>query len=104
MSIETYELHRRHIFCGGGARVCRNAGLIAWRFEAGAGADVTGSVPEVDRVPVRVVINHHQFAVGAGKKMGSVDVQHFGWGLRGDKPHANQRVRPFDACESKRGP
>jgi hypothetical protein len=32
---------------------------------------ITGSVPEVDRVSVRVVIDSYQFAVAAGKKMRS---------------------------------
>ena len=42
---------------------------------------IAGTVPEVDAVSVRVVVDGYQFAVAASKKMGSVDVQHFGWGL-----------------------
>ena len=56
---------------------------------------ITGRVPEVDRVSVRVVIDSYQFAVAAGKKMGSVDVQHFGWGLNGDKPPDRTLISEF---------
>ena len=59
---------------------------------------ITGSVPEVDRVSVRVVVDSYQFAVAAGKKMGSVDVQHFGWGLSGDKPPDRTLISQFSAC------
>jgi 7,8-dihydropterin-6-yl-methyl-4-(beta-D-ribofuranosyl)aminobenzene 5'-phosphate synthase len=47
---------------------------------------ITGTVPEVDALSIRVVVDSYQFAVAASKKMGSVDVQHFGWGLSKDKP------------------
>ena len=67
---------------------------------------IAGSVPEVDRVSVRVVIDSYQFAVAAGKKIGSVDVQHFGWGLSNDKPPSKTLISEFGLSmhvESKRG-
>ena len=80
MSIEPPEdLHRRHVLCGGGALVfaAMNASLLGGSKPTRA-QTITGSVPEVDRVSVRVVIDSYQLAVAVGKKMGSVDVQHFG--------------------------
>ena len=88
MSIETHEdLHRRHVLCGGGAFVF--AAMIASLLgdsKPVRAQTIVGSVPEVDRVSVRVVVDSYQFAVAAGNKVGSVDIQHFGWGLSGDKP------------------
>ena len=108
MSIETHEdLHRRHVLCGGGAFVF--AAMIASLLgdsKPVRAQTITGSVPEVDRVSVRVVIDSYQFAVAAGKKMGSVDVQHFGWGLSSDKPPDRTLISEFGLsmhAESKRG-
>jgi 7,8-dihydropterin-6-yl-methyl-4-(beta-D-ribofuranosyl)aminobenzene 5'-phosphate synthase len=67
---------------------------------------IAGSVPEVDRVSVRVVVDSYQFAVVAGKKIGPVDVQHFGWGLSGDKPPGWTLISEFGLsmhAESNRG-
>jgi 7,8-dihydropterin-6-yl-methyl-4-(beta-D-ribofuranosyl)aminobenzene 5'-phosphate synthase len=62
-------------------------------------------VPEVDRLFVRIVVDSYQFAVAAGKKMGPVDVQHFGWGLS-DKPPGRTLISEFGLsmhAESQRG-
>jgi 7,8-dihydropterin-6-yl-methyl-4-(beta-D-ribofuranosyl)aminobenzene 5'-phosphate synthase len=67
---------------------------------------IAGGVPEVDRVSVRVVVDSYQFAVVAGKKIGPVDVQHFGWGLSGDKPPGRTLISEFGLsmhAESNRG-
>ena len=67
---------------------------------------ITSSVPEVDRVSVRVIVDSYQFAVVAGKKTGPVDVQHFGWGLSGDKPPGRTLISEFGLSmhvKSKRG-
>jgi len=67
---------------------------------------IVGSVPEVDRISVHVVVDSYQFAVAAGKKVGSVDVQHFGWGLSGDKPPDRTLISEFGLsmhAESTRG-
>jgi 7,8-dihydropterin-6-yl-methyl-4-(beta-D-ribofuranosyl)aminobenzene 5'-phosphate synthase len=67
---------------------------------------IAGTVPEADAVSVRVVVDSYQFAVAASKKMGSVDVQHFGWGLSKDQPPSRTLVSEFGLsmhAESKRG-
>ena len=67
---------------------------------------IAGTVPEVDHVSVRVVVDSYQFAVAASKKIGSVDVQHFGWGLSNDKPPSSTLISEFGLsmhAESKRG-
>jgi 7,8-dihydropterin-6-yl-methyl-4-(beta-D-ribofuranosyl)aminobenzene 5'-phosphate synthase len=67
---------------------------------------IVGSVPEVDRLSVRVVVDSYQFAVTAGKKLGPVDVQHFGWGLSADRPPGRTLVSEFGLsmhAESQRG-
>jgi 7,8-dihydropterin-6-yl-methyl-4-(beta-D-ribofuranosyl)aminobenzene 5'-phosphate synthase len=67
---------------------------------------IAGTVPEVDAVSVRVVVDGYQFAVAASKKMGSVDVQHFGWGLSKDKSPSSTLISEFGLsmhAESKRG-
>jgi 7,8-dihydropterin-6-yl-methyl-4-(beta-D-ribofuranosyl)aminobenzene 5'-phosphate synthase len=66
---------------------------------------VTGRVPEVDRLSVRIVVDSYQFAVTAGKKMGPVDVEHFGWGLS-SKPPGRTLISEFGLsmhAESQRG-
>ena len=67
---------------------------------------IDATVPEVDALSVRVVIDSYQFAVAASKKVGSVDVQHFGWGLSRDKPPSKTLISEFGLsmhAESKRG-
>ena len=100
-------LHRRHLLCGGGSFVfaAMMTSLLGDSKPVRA-QTIAGSVPEVDRVSIRVVIDSYQFAVAAGKKIGSVDVQHFGWGLSGDKPPSRTLVSEFGLsmhAESKRG-
>jgi 7,8-dihydropterin-6-yl-methyl-4-(beta-D-ribofuranosyl)aminobenzene 5'-phosphate synthase len=38
---------------------------------------IIDSVPEVDRVSVRVIVDSYQFAVADGKRVGPVDIEHF---------------------------
>jgi hypothetical protein len=49
---------------------------------------VAGSVPDLDRVAVRIVVDSYQFAVAPSRKLPSLDVEHFGWGLS-DKPQGS---------------
>ena len=109
MSIDAHEdyLHRRSVLCGGGAFVfaAMMASLLGGSKPVRA-QTIAGSVPEVDRVSVRVVVDSYQFAVVADKKTGPVDVQHFGWGLSGDKPPGRTLISEFGLAmhaESKRG-
>ncbi len=67
---------------------------------------IAGRVPEVDRLSVRIVVDSYQFAVTAGKKMGPVDVEHFGWGLS-SKPPTRTLISEFGLsmhAEFQRGP
>ena len=100
-------LHRRRILCGGGAMVfsAMMASLLGGSKPARA-QTIAGSVPEVDRVSIRVAVDSYQFAVAAGKKVGPVDIQHFGWGLSDDKPPSRTLISEFGLsmhAESKRG-
>src|SRR3979411_508252 len=100
------EVGRREFVCGGGASVLSAilATLLAGSKSVRAEA-VTGSLPELDRVAVRIVIDSYQFAVAPSRKMPNVDVQHFGWGLS-DKPPRRTLVSEFGLAmhvESRRG-
>ena len=53
-----------------------------------------------------MVTDSYQFAVVAGKTTGSVDVQHFGWGLSPDKPPSRTLISEFGLsmhAQSQRG-
>ena len=56
---------------------------------------IAGKVPEVDKLSIRVVIDSYQFAVAASKAIGSVDLQHFGWGLSNNKPPSRTLISEF---------
>src|SRR5215207_2593703 len=109
MSIEPrdHSLHRRDLLCGGGAVVF--AGMMSSLLGGSKPAraqTIAGSVAAVDRVSIRVVVDSCQFAVSAGKKVGAVDIQHFGWGLSGDKPPGRTLISEFGLsmhAESQRG-
>ena len=97
----------RHILCGGGALVfsAMMASLLGASKPVRA-ETLTGSVPEVDRLSIRVVVDSYQFAVAAGKKAGPLDIQHFGWGLSSVKPPDRTLVSEFGLsmhAESNRG-
>jgi len=108
MSTDPHEdFHRRHLLCGGGALIfgAMLASLLGGSKPVRAQA-IAGTVPEVDALLVRVVVDSYQFAVAPSRKMGSVDVQHFGWGLSGDKPPDRTLISEFGLsmhAESKRG-
>jgi 7,8-dihydropterin-6-yl-methyl-4-(beta-D-ribofuranosyl)aminobenzene 5'-phosphate synthase len=98
---------RRDVLCGGGASVLAAivTSLLGGTKPLRAQA-IAGAVPEVDRLSVRVVIDSYQFAVVPGKEVGSVDVQHFGWGLSGDEPPSRTLISEFGLAmhaESQRG-
>jgi 7,8-dihydropterin-6-yl-methyl-4-(beta-D-ribofuranosyl)aminobenzene 5'-phosphate synthase len=101
------ELGRREFVCGGGASVLSVilATLLGGSKPVRAAEAVTGSVPELDRVAVRIVIDSYQFAVAPSKKLPNLDIQHFGWGLS-DKPPRRTLVSEFGLAmqvESRRG-
>jgi len=97
---------RRSVLCGGGGAVF---GMIVTaligRNELARAADLSGSVPEVDRLLVRSVIDSYQIAVAPSSKIDSVEIQRFGWAL-GDQPPSRAIISEFGLSmhvESRRG-
>jgi len=105
--IHKKNLHRRDLLCGGGAFAFSILMASLLRSSKPVCAQpIASAVPEVDRVAVRVVTDSYQFAVVAGKTTGSVDVQHFGWGLSPDKPPSRTLISEFGLsmhAQSQRG-
>jgi 7,8-dihydropterin-6-yl-methyl-4-(beta-D-ribofuranosyl)aminobenzene 5'-phosphate synthase len=106
-SHEGFPVNRRHLLCGGGAAVF---GTLVASLLGGAKAlraePLSGAVPEIDRLAVRVVTDSYQFAVAPSRKADMVDIQHFGWGIGGDKPPGQTLVSEFGLSmhvESRRG-
>ena len=89
------EVGRREFVCGGGASLFS---LILATILGGSkpvrAQAVTGSLPELDRVAVRIVIDSYQFAVAPSRKLPNLDIQHFGWGLS-EKPPRKTLVSEF---------
>ncbi len=70
---------RRDVLCAGGAAAfsCLIAALLGGVKPARAQA-LSGPVPEVDRLAVRVVIDSYQLAIAPNMKMSNVEVERFG--------------------------
>jgi len=88
-------ISRRNVICGGGSAVF--SALVASLLNGSSPAramPLAGTVPEVDALEVRVVIDSYQFAVAQGRKTDDVDIQHFGWGI-GDKPPDRTLISEF---------
>ncbi len=98
---------RRDALCGGGAGVL--AAMIAALLgdtKPARAETISGSVPEVDALAVRVVVDSYQFAVAPSRTLEGVEVQHFGWGIRKDRPPDRTLVSEFGLAmhvESRRG-
>jgi 7,8-dihydropterin-6-yl-methyl-4-(beta-D-ribofuranosyl)aminobenzene 5'-phosphate synthase len=98
---------RRGALCGGGAGVL--AAMIATMLgdtRPVRAATISGAVPEVDSLAVRVVIDNYQFAVAPGKTLDGVDILHFGWGIGMGSPPRRTLVSEFGLAmhvESRRG-
>ena len=88
--------HRRDVVCGGELVAF---GMMLSTLLGGTrpvrAAAVTGAVPEIDSLAVRVVVDSYQFAVAPSKKFGDVAVQHFGWGLEEGNPPGRTLVSEF---------
>jgi 7,8-dihydropterin-6-yl-methyl-4-(beta-D-ribofuranosyl)aminobenzene 5'-phosphate synthase len=100
-------MDRRDVVCGGGA-VMFSAIVAALMGQAkpARAATLAGSVPEVDRVAIRVVVDSYQFAVAPSRKAADVDIQHFGWGIGAGKPPDKTLISEFGLSmyiESQRG-
>lgn len=100
-------IHRRDMMCGGGAALLSAivATLIGSERPVRAEA-ISGKVPEIDRVAVRVVVDSYQFAVAPSRKGSDVEIDHFGWGIGGGKPPGKTLISEFGLSmhvESRRG-
>jgi 7,8-dihydropterin-6-yl-methyl-4-(beta-D-ribofuranosyl)aminobenzene 5'-phosphate synthase len=100
-------MHRRDVLCGGGAAMFST---IVATLMGGAkpvrAATISGSVPEVDRVAVRVLVDSYQFAVAPSRKVANVDIENFGWGISPNKPPGKTLISEFGLsmhAESRRG-
>ena len=104
---EDTSVHRRDVICGGGLATF---GAMLSALLGGArpvrAAGVTGAVPEIDSLAVRVVIDSYQFAVAPSTKVGNVEIQRFGWGSGGGKPPGRTLISEFGLSmhvETRRG-
>ncbi|WP_082145883.1 MBL fold metallo-hydrolase [Microvirga massiliensis] len=99
--------NRRDVVCGGGAAVFSLilAGLLGESKPAVA-QSLTGSVPELDRVAVRIVTDSYQFAVAPSRNFDGLDIENFGWGISPDRPPGRTLVSEFGLAmhvEARRG-
>jgi 7,8-dihydropterin-6-yl-methyl-4-(beta-D-ribofuranosyl)aminobenzene 5'-phosphate synthase len=106
-SQEGFPVDRRRVLCGGGGAVFSTmiASLLG-TTKAVRATPISGAVPEVDGLAVRVVIDSYQFAVAPSRKVDGVEIQHFGWGIGDDKPPGKTLISEFGLSmhvESRRG-
>jgi len=104
---EDFLISRRDVLCGGGASAftLMIAALLGDTQPARA-ATISGSVPEIDALAVRVVVDSFQFAVAPSRSLEGVEIQHFGWGIRKDSPPGRTLVSEFGLAmhvETRRG-
>ena len=104
---EHRSVHRRDVICGGGLAAF---GAMLSALLGGArpvrAAGVTGAVPEIDSLAIRVVIDSYQFAVAPSTKVGNVEIQRFGWGIGAGKPPGRTLISEFGLSmhvETRRG-
>jgi 7,8-dihydropterin-6-yl-methyl-4-(beta-D-ribofuranosyl)aminobenzene 5'-phosphate synthase len=100
-------MHRRDVMCGGGAAMFGAiVATLMGSSKAVKAEAISGTVPELDGVAVRVVVDSYQFAVAPSRKLADVDIQHFGWGVSGDKPPGKTLISEFGLsmhAETRRG-
>jgi 7,8-dihydropterin-6-yl-methyl-4-(beta-D-ribofuranosyl)aminobenzene 5'-phosphate synthase len=100
-------VHRRGVLCGGGAAIFSAiVTTLIGDAKPVRAETISGSVPEIDRLAVRVVVDSYQFAVAPSRKAPNVDIEHFGWGISGDKPPGKTLISEFGLSmhvESGRG-
>ncbi len=104
---EDFLISRRDVLCGGGASALTLmiAALLGDTQPARA-ETISGSVPEIDALAVRVVVDSFQFAVAPSRSLEGVEIQHFGWGIRNDSPPGRTLVSEFGLAmhvETRRG-
>ena len=100
-------MRRRDVVCGAGAAMFTAiVATLMGSTKPVRAETISGSVPEVDRVAVRVLVDSYQFAVAPSRKVTNVDVEHFGWGIGGGKPPGKTLISEFGLSmhvESTRG-
>jgi 7,8-dihydropterin-6-yl-methyl-4-(beta-D-ribofuranosyl)aminobenzene 5'-phosphate synthase len=100
-------IDRRDVVCGGGAALL--SAIVAALIGSGKlvrAEAISGKVPEIDRVAVRVVVDSYQFAVAPSRKVSDVEIEHFGWGIGAGKPPGKTLISEFGLSmhvESRRG-
>lgn len=70
---------RRDVHCGGAAALGTILAALLGSGRPAQAAPISGGVPELDRVAVRIVVEDFQFAVAPGKKLDGVVIENFGW-------------------------
>lgn len=100
-------ISRRDVLCGGGAGVLTAmiAALLGDTKPVRA-ETMSGSVPEIDALAVRVMVDSYQFAVAPGRTLEGLEIQHFGWGIHKDSPPGRTLISEFGLAmhvESRRG-
>lgn len=96
---------RRDVLRGGAAALAGGAVSPILRTQAFA-APRPLTVPEVDRLAVRIVTDNQQFAVAPNAAIGNVEIQRFGWGLDPNKPPGKTLISEFGLAmhvEAQRG-
>ncbi|MDF2997420.1 MAG: beta-lactamase domain protein [Xanthobacteraceae bacterium] len=100
-------MRRRDVVCGAGAAMFTAiVATLMGSTKPVRAETISGSVPEVDRVAVRVLVDSYQFAVAPSRKVTNVDVEHFGWGIGGGKAPGKTLISEFGLSmhvESTRG-
>ena len=88
-------LNRRTILCGGGAVAFEAllASMLGGTTPVRA-EGLSGPVPTVDRVAVRVLIDSYQIAVAPSGTSGNVEIQRFGWSI-GNHPPGRALISEF---------
>ena len=87
LACQSIFVRRRDLVCGGGA-VMFSALLASLLRDTGPSwaGGINGSIPEVDHLAVRVVVDSYQIAVAPSLKTGTVEVERFGWPLSDQPP------------------
>jgi 7,8-dihydropterin-6-yl-methyl-4-(beta-D-ribofuranosyl)aminobenzene 5'-phosphate synthase len=99
-------MRRRDVVCGGGAMFAAIVATLMGSAKPIRAETISGSVPEIDSLAVRVIVDSYQFAVAPSRKMANVDIEHFGWGIGGGKPPGKTLISEFGLSmhvESRRG-
>jgi hypothetical protein len=108
MSRGSYEngIGRRDMLCSGGSVVFSSliTALLGDAKPARA-QTISGSVPELDRAAIRVVVDNYHFALSPSGKIGDVEVERIGFPLS-DKPPGKVLMSEFGLSmhlETRRG-